>query len=75
MKHPKTLLLLSGRVVDVVRTHYPYAKNTWRVEYVHAENHNKGCIAELMYDRFEEVEPRTTVQTKPAPLTRVTEDY
>lgn len=56
-KTPKTLRLLSGREVKVVKAHYPMGKNIWRVEYEHADGHHKGCLAEWL-DQFEEIEPK-----------------
>ena len=70
-KHPKRLTLLTGRDVKVVRVHYLYAKNVWRVEY----EGNKGCLAELFDDRWEEVERDTIRQRHPAPLAAPKEPY
>jgi hypothetical protein len=52
------LRLLSGRVVKVVKAHYPMGKNIWRVEYLTADGHHKGCLAEWL-DQFEEVIPKS----------------
>ena len=57
-KYPRTLHLLSGRVVKVVKVWYPMARNIYRVEYKHAEGHHKGCLAEWL-DQFEEVIPKS----------------
>lgn len=59
MKHyPKTLRLLTGTDVKVVKVWYPMGKNTYRVEYEH-KGTRRGCLAELFNGRFEKVIPKS----------------
>lgn len=54
-KFPKTVRLLDGREVKVVKVNYQMGRNIWRIEY----EGRKGCLAEIFPDIFEEVIPKS----------------
>lgn len=53
----KTMLLLSGETVKVHTVHYAAGERHWRVSWIDEKSTRpKGCVAELVGDRFEEAE-------------------
>lgn len=53
----KTLLLLTGETVKVHTVHYAAGKRHWRVSWIDEKSGRpKGCVAELVGDRFEEAD-------------------
>lgn len=69
-RHPTRLRLLDGKEVAVVKVHYPYTRNVWRVEWW--DERPKGCLAERMSDRWEEVDRDAK---RPIPLNPPAEPY
>jgi hypothetical protein len=63
-KFPRTVLLMSGREAKVLDVAYQYGRTTWRIAYEEPKSElgKRGCIAEWMPDRFEEVEKPTPIR-------------